>query len=124
MSLSSSQATLSSPVEPAAAMPLADLIMAFEGALENEDWAQIALLNEATRESVEVEMTTARNQGNGGDAASALNHIKPQMEILSVLFQKMQILCASERDKVGAQLKGISSGRTGIQQYGSTAQLS
>lgn len=121
MNPSTSPITLSSLVEPASAMPLADLIVAFEGALESEDWARIAILNEATRESVEIEMAAARNHGS--DAASALNHIKPQMETLSVLYQKMQFLCASERDKIGAQLKGISSGRTGVQQYGSTAQL-
>ena len=114
----SSESAFTVPSEPSAAMPLDTLIVAFESALENEDWAQIAILNEATRSSVEVEMASAKDQG-----IDAMSRIQPQMEVLSVLYQKMQFLCANERDKVGAQLNEIGAGRSGIKQYDSMAKL-
>ena len=109
---------------PVAAMPLAELIAELEQALTDNNWAQIAILDSILQTSVETAITAQSKPSDPSNrSVNPQRQLQPQLERLSSLYEQLQQRCAGERDKVGAQINNVATGRSGIKQYSDTSTL-
>ena len=91
-------------------MHLSELITAFESALAEKDWPQIALLDDSMQEIVLSARVAA-------EQSQRVAEFESELKALQRLYNQARDLVEDDREAVGIKIKNLAASKSGAAQY-------
>lgn len=95
------------------------LMVAFDSAFMDSDWAAISQLNDYTRPCIEAAAVAsqATSLAAGDSSKAAVKRYETQLRQLLSIYQSLQQQCIIERDAVAQKLQTVQSAHAVSDQY-------